>query len=258
MADQNTQPSPTPPPRASSGFPALAITVIATGAVVLILLIMAGSMLVARAKAQEAARRASCMGSICQIRMAMLQYADDHDNRFMPLVDIEGKVCPVVFDRDGAERWDTEVLRQHARSGFALLLKEGYLTTTMVFICPSSGDRMPPDTFPTDFEAAPLKDLLLGENNCSYGWDPTKKHTADATCAILAEKPRKTPGKEGTVANNSQNHNDKGQNISYNDGHVKWATTPKPDAGDDPDIYTGSVEPGKEYWKSTWDAKIIR
>jgi hypothetical protein len=150
--------------------------------------------------------------------------------------------------------WDTAALRNNSRSGFALLLKEGYLTTTKVFICPSSKDRMPSDAFPTDFEAADLKNLILNDNNCSFGWDPTKKHTVDALCAIIADKPRQVPGVEGTAENNSENHNGEGQCVFYNDGHVKWGTTPRPDAGDDPDIYTGA--PG--YEESPTDAKIVR
>jgi type II secretory pathway pseudopilin PulG len=227
---------------------------IVLGCCVPVLGIFAGFMLPALSKAQEAARRASCMNNVRQIGLAMIQYAGDHDDYFMPLVDAEGKIHPVVYEKDGEMQWDTAALREPARSGFAVLFKEGYLTTPKVFICPSSRDVMPGETFPTDFRAADLGKLILAEHNCSYGWDPTKRHSVDATCAIVADKPRETPGTEGSADNNSENHNDEGQNVFYNDGHVKWGTTPRPDAGDDPDIYTGA--PG--YEKSTTDAKIIR
>lgn|GEM_PF-1834954 len=257
MADPNTQPSPTPPPlRTSAGNTAWDVLIV-LGGIVLGLALLAAFMLPVRAGGGYAPR-AACMNNARQIGLAMFQYADDHNDYYPPLVDVEGKKCPVVFTENGELRRDLEALRHHSRSAFAVLLKEGYLTTTKVFICPNSKDRLPPASFPTDFKTANLRDLLLGENNCSYGWDPTKMHTADAMCAIVADKPRKTPGPEGTVDNNSENHKDEGQNIFYNDGHVRWATTPKPDAGSDPDIYTGSTEPGKEYWKSASDAKIIR
>jgi hypothetical protein len=226
---------------------------IVLGGLVLLGGIPLGMLLPALAKAQEAARRASCMNHTRQIGLAFIQYAGDHDDRFLPTVGPGGEEIPGL-DADG----NLNPGAREARTAFAVLLKEGYLTTTKVFICPSSPDVMPPDTFPTDFRAADLKNLILDENNCSYGWDITKKHTADAACAILADKPKKTPGAEGTYENNSENHNDEGQNVFYNDGHVKWGSTPRPDYGDDPDIYTGSTESGKEYWRSPWDAKIIR
>jgi hypothetical protein len=124
-----------------------------------------------------------------------------------------------------------------------------------VFICPNSKDRIN-ESFPYDFKGASLQELraAFGDANCSYGWDPTKKHSADATCAIIADKPRAVAGPEGSAANNSENHGGDGQNVMYNDGHVKWATTPRPDAGDDPDIYTG----GPGYETSNTDAKVIR
>jgi len=221
--------------------------------VIAIIGILAGFLLPALAKAQEAARRASCMNNARQIGLSFIQYAGDNDDNFPSTVDSAGAEIPGVDDTGNLNSNAKE-----SRTAYALLLKKGYLTTTKVFICPSSKDRMPPDTFPTDYKAATLQSLVLTENQASYGWDVTKKHTVDANCAIIADKPRTTAGAEGSVDNNSENHGDEGQNVFYNDGHVKWATSPKPDAGNDPDIYTGSSASGLEYWKSSWDAKIIR
>ena len=64
-------------------------------------------------------------------------------------------------------------------------------------------------------------------------------------------------GQAGNQDNNSKNHNEEGQNIFYNDGHVKWSTTPKPDAGNDPDVYLEGGDTANPYPKSTWDAKIL-
>jgi hypothetical protein len=256
MSGQETQPSSLPPLRTSGGLPPWTAVLIVPGAIVLGLFMLAALVFAQNAQALEAARRARCMNNIRQIGLAMLQYAGDHDDSFPPLVDAEGNLCPVVVEDGNKMNWDA--LRNNSRSSFALLLKLGYLTTTKVFLCPSSNDEPPPDAFPTDFKAADLRNLLLGENNCSCGWDPTKKHTVDVSCAILADKPRQVPGTEGTAENNSENHGGEGQSVFYNDGHVKWGTTPRADFGNDRDIYTGSAEPGEEYWKSTWDAKIIR
>ena len=198
-----------------------------------------------RRMAQKAEARVACMKNVRYIGQSMLMYAGDHDDGFMDVVDAAGSKVPTA----------SIVPTEPSRSGFVLLLNEGYLTSTKVFICPDSTDAVNPK-FPEDLKGSTLRQLLegLGEKNCSYGWDPTKKHSADATCAILADKPRVKPGKEGTAANNSENHGGDGQNVYYNDGHVKWGTTPKPDAGDDPDIYTGAAD----YETSIDDAKIIR
>ena len=205
-----------------------------------------------RAVAEEAARRAGCIGSLRNVGLALVQYADDHDGRYPPLVDATGNVVPAV-DNAGV------VSSLPARTGFVVLLHEGYLTTTKVFICPSSGERVNRMwDYETDYQKVKPAELAAGfkAENCSYGWDPTKTHAADAGCAIVADKP---PGNvlsanEGRTGNNSPNHKGEGQNVFYNDGHVKWATTPTPDSGDDPDIYTGA----RGYEKSTTDAKIIR
>ena len=226
--------------------------------VVLVLggLLVSGCPFAGLGRAQEAARRASCMNNVRQIGLAMIQYAGDHDDFFMPLADARGNAVRVVYKENDVLKTDLSGLKATARSGFAHLLKEGYLTTTKVFVCPSSSDRVTDDTFPSDYPKAALSELILTEGNCSYGWDPTKTHAVDAACAIVADKPSDdvSAANAGTAKNNSDNHGKEGQNIFYNDGHTKWATTSRPDSGDDPDIYLG--DPG--YEKSTTDAKIIR
>jgi prepilin-type N-terminal cleavage/methylation domain-containing protein len=224
--------------------------------VIAIIGILAGFLLPALAKAQEAARRASCMNNARQIGISMIQYAGDNDDLFPSTVDGTGKEEPGLA-ADGTLNSSAK----EARTAFAVLLKKGYLTTTKVFICPSSRDRTPPDTFPTDYKAAQIQDLRLAENQCSYGWDITKKHSADANCALIADKPRTADGTAagtaGSADNNSKNHSEEGQNVFYNDGHTKWATTPKPDAGNDPDIYLDGGDTVNPWPKSLWDAKII-
>jgi len=217
--------------------------------VIAIIGILAGFLLPAISRALEMARRSACMSNARQIGLAMFQYAADHDDAFMDLVDATGQIVPAVGQNGN-------ISTESARSGFALLFKLGYLTTTKVFICPSSHDRAAGDTFPSDYKNAALQDLILAEMNCSYGWDPTKKHSASATCALLADKPSDdvTDADEGSAQNNSDNHNKEGQNVFYNDGHTKWMTTSKPDAGDDPDFYLGDAG----YETSNTDAKIIR
>jgi hypothetical protein len=270
MSDQGTQPPiqtppyatatpgapavpPLPPPKTSSGFPTWAIILIILGGCCVFGFIPLGFFLPALAKAQEAARRASCMNNTRQLGLAFIQWAGDHDDNFPPTVAPDGTEIPGL-DENG----NLNANAQPARTAFAELLKQGYIIKTKVFICPSSKDQTPPDTFPTDFKEARLQDLILTESQCSYGWDITKKHSADPVCAILADKPRKVPGPEGTAENNSKNHGGEGQNVFYNDGHVKWCTTSKPDAGRDTDIYLEGSDKVNPWPKSAWDAKIIR
>jgi prepilin-type N-terminal cleavage/methylation domain-containing protein len=226
--------------------------------VIAIIGILAGFLLPALAKAQEAARRASCMNSVRQVGLAFIQWAGDHDDSFPETVDASGAL-QAGLDQTGA----LNNAAGPGRSAFAQLLKNGYITTTKVFICPSSKDRNASDTatFPTDFKNATLQSLIFTQTQCSYGWDITKKHTADATAAILADKPRTADGtaagQAGNVDNNSKNHNEEGQNVFYNDGHVKWGTTPKPDSGSDPDIYLVGGDTVNPWPASTWDSKIV-
>ena len=81
-------------------------------------------------------------------------------------------------------------------------------------------------------------------------------------CAILADNPSDyvvdcyaalDPADMGTAKHNSDNHDGDGQNVLYNDGHVKWAATSTGEVYDS-DIYVG----GSGYETSPTDARIIR
>ena len=200
---------------------------------------------------RELNARYVCMTNIRHIGIAMNQYAADHDGEFPMLVDVSGTPVPAVdYETGNINTTDP------ARSAFAILMKEGYLTTFRVFVCPASGDRMPDKTFPTDFAEAEIDEIILSERNCSYGWDPTKRLTAHATCALIADAP---PDEvklvdEGTAKNNSRNHDGTGQNVWYNDGHIMFRKTTWGMADTDTDIYLGE----EGYERSDTDAKIIR
>ena len=122
------------------------------------------------------ARRASCMNNIRQIGLAMFQYAGDHDGRFP--------------------------------DSFGALLKEGYLTTAKVFICPSSGNKVPED-FPSEsFEEADLSVLNRVDEWTDYVMVRGITHADPALFIVIHEK--------------WGSHEGEGTNCFFNDGHVKW------------------------------------
>ena len=188
----------------------------------------------------EAFRRAKCMNNVKQIGFSMLQWSGDHDGRYPGLVDPETGEEMSAVDETGRYVGKPG----DARRAFALLLKHGYVTRPRIFVCPSSGERRSLDDS-ADYKNTPLVELAaqLTDANVSYGWDPTKSHAADATCAIVADEPPDVVDepRPGDPVNNSPNHAGDGQSIFYNDGHVKWAETPQTDTGVDDDIYVGGA-----------------
>jgi prepilin-type processing-associated H-X9-DG protein len=128
-------------------------------------------------KAAESAHRASCFGNFRQIGLGIKQYAQDHGGK-------------------------------HPDS-FALLLKEAYITTTKVFVCPSTNTRVP-DDFPTMFKTAGLADLKRIDAIADYEMVRGLDNNASPDFILLYERP--------------SNHKGEGLNVGYMDGHVQWHT----------------------------------
>ena len=139
--------------------------------------IAAGFMLPAFAKAKESAHRAHCLNNLRQIGLAMKQYAVDNDDKYP--------------------------------DSFAALLKEGYLNTAKVFICPSSG-RAIPDDFPADFKTADLADLKKIDELSDYVMVKGVTASSPADFILIHEK-------DGA-------HGGDGRNCGHVDCHVRWYT----------------------------------
>ena len=60
------------------------------------------------------------------------------------------------------------------------------------------------------------------QDECSYGYDYTHIQNDDADVALAADRPPATP----SATANSANHNGRGQNIVYVDGHVEFIISP--------------------------------
>ena len=134
-----------------------------------------------RALIHEATSTTSCMNNTRQIGLAMLQYSSEHDGEF-----------PKTF---------------------GLLVKEGYLTTFKVFVCPSSGHSIPAD-FPKP-DGDNLSTLGLGVLNRIDEW---------SDYVIVQGVTSDSPANFILIHDKWGSHNGEGSNIWFIDGHVKWHT----------------------------------
>lgn len=207
---------------------------IGCGAVLLVVLVLAAMLFPALGKAQESARRASCLNNIRQIDLALIQYCGEYDDNYP---------AALVDDNEAPQR------------RFARLLKLGYLNAPKVFKCPSApfddrpdSDALDADTL-TDSSLGSIADVYMTDGWCSYGIDITVGHTHSASRAVLADRPDpaywgvgvSSPG-WGEEGSNSENHRGDGQNIAYNDGHVKWSPTCRDDSNIDPNVYADNAD----------------
>ena len=240
------QDAPTPveslpePPPPSRGWGAGIVVLLGCGGL-LLAGILAGFLLHALSKAQEAARRSSCLGDVRQIGLAMFQYAGDYGDKFPPAINPDDPNEPAQYR-------------------FAYLMKYGYINGPQVFLCHSLrpvhagsmqelvDEKGNPVDWLSDASLSSLARTFLDDEACSYGVDPKANHSDGATRALVADRP--DPRYWGTGVNsprsgrgsNSDNHKGEGQNIFYNDGHVRWSSTVGDDAVVDPNIY--ATDPG--------------
>ncbi len=97
-----------------------------------------------------------CYKNMRQIGLSMIQYSGDHGDKYP--------------------------------TSFGVLLKEGYLTTGLVFICPLRRRDVPPD-FPQDFKSADLAALNTVDEWGAYEMAPGVQRDMDEDFIVLYEKP---------------------------------------------------------------------
>ena len=136
--------------------------------VIAIIAILAGMLLPALSQAREKARRINCAGNLKQIGLAMRMYSSDFNEQ---------------FPAPGNDATGLEILREN-----------DYLSTTKVYICPSTTD-------------SPAQSGTTVVGHCSYQYYGGQSEDTCGTNTALCR-------------DNDPNHSKFG-NVLFGDGHVK-------------------------------------
>ncbi len=180
-------------PEYSKGFTLIELLI-----VIGIIGLLAGILLPVLSRAKESARRTQCASNIRQIGFGLILYANENEE---------------VFPQD-----TTTVVERPAMRSLNLLFNT-YVSDNKIFRCPS-------DTTVTKVTNAGMSistaNDAFGQTECSYGYDYTHTQSDDAGVALASDRP---PADSSAEAN-SPNHNGRGQNVVYIDGHVEFVNSP--------------------------------
>jgi prepilin-type N-terminal cleavage/methylation domain-containing protein len=221
-----------------------AFTLVELLVVIGIITVLIAILLPALTAAQERARRIKCASNLRQIDVALHVYASDNKGRY-PRGNYERSAGHIAFT---TTPMDPTPRGSHNDVSVPLfLLVRARLLTLDVVLCPSGNQVR--DTL----DGKPLEQVwnftLVGGNQpvgstLSYSFAEQYPYVSkeyrpppnvvpdfavaadrnDSHGAFRASAPNASP--DVIRAANSSNHNQAGQNVLYNDGHVSWSTTP--------------------------------
>jgi len=180
-------------PKFNKGFTLIELLV-----VIAIIGILAGILLPVLSRARESARKTQCMSNVKQIGMGLIMYANEN-----------------------SETFPSSTATNPAMASLNLLY-DTYISDNKVFNCPS-------DTSVTAALNAGMSVSTSGgteaftQTQCSYGYDRSHTQADDADVALLADRP---PAGTPDSTTSSANHNGRGQNVVYVDGHAEFVNSP--------------------------------
>lgn len=215
---------------------------------------------------RESNHRLACQENLRRIQVALTAYAADNGNNF-PRVRYDAEHNPNGYaaftGADSADPFaaDSAVKPNDVTASLWLLLRQGLLQGSEVFVCPSSGNSADPMVNGA-WQAVGVgqRGNFRGGENLSYSYaspfssavDYRLNDTQPSEFAVLADKNPGLPDVTDAAFDapplqqargNSRNHDRAGQNVLYADGHVAFARTPYCGYGND-NIYTAlTIEP---------------
>ncbi len=180
-------------PKFSKGFTLIELLV-----VIAIIGILAGILLPVLSRARESARKTQCMSNVKQIGMGLIMYANENSES---------------FPSDSAYSESSPAMR-----GLNLLY-DTYVSDNKVFNCTS--DATVTSALNSGMSASTSDGMeAFTSTQCSYGYDRSHTQADDADVALASDRP------PSDTTKSSDNHNGRGQNVVYVDGHVEFVNSP--------------------------------